>query len=286
MSATKDIALLGSAGQLGREWQTLLQGEVVQLLTRQDADLAIPGQITSVLQQLRPRLVINCSAYNLVDLAESSPGDAFATNVFGVRELALVCREIEATLVHFSTDYVFGLEGFRPQPYLESDAPGPVSTYGISKLAGEYSVRALCPRHFVIRTSGLYGRHGAGGKGTNFVEIMLKLGRSGKSIRVVDDQILTPSSASDLARTAWQLIQNAPFGLYHLTNSGQCSWFEFAQTIFEVSGIQTDLQPVSTAEYGSKAARPAYSVLTSEHRDVPRMRPWQEALASYLQSSR
>lgn len=277
-----DIAIIGSAGQLGFEWQSILPTGSFQSLTRNDADLAIPGQVTQFLARLRPAIVINCSAYNLVDQAEATPDTAFAVNAIGVRELALVCDAIGATLVHFSSDYVFGLEGFRPEPYRESDAPGPVSTYGISKLTGEYAVRALCSKHFVIRTSGLYGKHGAGGKGTNFVETMLKLARAGKSINVVDDQILTPSSASDVARAAWQLIRESPFGLYHLTNSGQCSWHTFAQTIFQYSALSPQLNAVSSEAYGSKATRPAYSVLQTEHLHAPRLRSWQEALADYL----
>jgi len=191
------IAILGSHGQLGREFRSLLPGDDgVHALTRADADLAIPGQITAILQKLKPKLVINCSAYNLVDQCEATPEAAFAVNSFGVRELAIACRENHATLVHFSTDYVFGLDEKRQMAYVESDAPGPVSSYGLSKLAGEYFVRSLCPDHYIIRTCGLYGRHGAGGKGTNFVETMLKLATAGKSIRVVTPAIACALTAS------------------------------------------------------------------------------------------
>jgi dTDP-4-dehydrorhamnose reductase len=276
------IALLGSQGQLGSELAAELPADQTRCVTRAEADLAIPGQVTTLLEALRPSVVINCTAYNLVDKAEDDPAAAFAVNAFGVRELALACAKLKATLVHFSTDYVFGLEGFRGEPYRESDAPGPVSTYGVSKLTGEYFVRALCPRHYVIRTCGLYGQHGAGGKGTNFVETMLRLARAGKPLKVVEDQILTPTNARDVARAIPQLLEECPFGLYHLTNSGSCSWHEFAQTIFTLAGMQTDLKPTTSAEYGSRAARPAYSVLTTEHTTTPRLRPWQEALAEYV----
>lgn len=280
MSAS--IAILGSQGQLGRELLSLISDSVVHPLTRADADLTVPGQITSLIQRLKPRFVINCSAYNLVDQAEESPYAAFAVNAFGVRELALACQEVKATLVHFSTDYVFGLDGARQQPYQESDAPGPINSYGLSKLAGEYFVSSLCPSHYVIRTCGLYGRYGAGGKGTNFVETMLKLAATGMTIRVVGDQILTPSYAGDVARGTLELIKACPNGLYHLTNNDKCSWYDFARTIFELSGVKADLQPTSSAQYGSKARRPAYSVLRSEHPNTPKLRPWQEALQAYL----
>jgi len=279
------IAILGSNGQLGRELRSLLPGDGgVDALTRADADLAIPGQITSLLQKLKPRLVINCSAYNLVDQCEATPEAAFAVNAFGVRELAIACRDVQATLVHFSTDYVFGLDDNRQMPYEESDAPGPVSSYGLSKLAGEYFVRSLCPSHYVIRTCGLYGRHGAGGKGTNFVETMLRLASAGKTIRVVNDQILTPTSAADVAEATRELLRSPRQGLYHLTNTGECSWYDFARTIFELAGVQADLQPTTTAEYGSKARRPAYSVLRSEHPGTPKLRPWRDALHAYLKN--
>jgi dTDP-4-dehydrorhamnose reductase len=276
------IALLGSQGQLGSELAAVLPTNETRCLTRADADLAIPGQVTQLLEMLRPGVVINCSAYNLVDKAEDDPAVAFAVNAFGVRELALACAKLNATLIHFSTDYVFGLEGFRGEPYRESDAPGPVSTYGISKLTGEYFVRALCPRHYVIRTCGLYSPHGAGGKGTNFVQTMLRLARAGKPLKVVEDQILTPTSAKDVARAIPQLLEECPFGLYHLTNSGQCSWLTFARTIFELAGVTADLSPTTSAEYGSRAVRPAYSVLATEHASAPRLRPWQDALAEYV----
>ncbi|HQR08799.1 MAG TPA: dTDP-4-dehydrorhamnose reductase [Gemmatales bacterium] len=277
------ITILGSNGQLGREFRSLLSGDDgVHALTRTDADLAIPGQITMLLQKLKPRLVINCSAYNLVDVCETAPEVAFAVNAFGVRELAIACRDVHATLVQFSTDYVFGLDEKRQTPYGESDSPGPVSSYGLSKLSGEYFVRSLCPSHFVIRTCGLYGRHGAGGKGTNFVETMLKLAAAGKTIRVVNDQILTPTSAADVAEATRQLVRVHRPGIYHLTNSGECSWYEFARTIFELAGVQADLQPTTSAEYGSKARRPAYSVLSSEHSCTPTLRSWRDALQAYL----
>src|SRR5262249_44784847 len=158
--------------------------------------------LRAVLTELRPDVVVNCAAYNLVDRAEAEPEAAFAVNAWGVRHLALACRDLGCVLAHFSTDYVFGLDEARRTPFAETDAPGPVSAYGLSKLAGEYVVRALCPRHFVIRTCGLYGVWGSGGKGGNFVETMLRLAGERKSLPVVTDQTCTPSYAVDVAAAA------------------------------------------------------------------------------------
>jgi dTDP-4-dehydrorhamnose reductase len=275
------VAVLGSGGQLGRELLGRLAGDVIPL-TRRDADLADPDALGQLIRHLKPDLVINCAAYNFVDKAESEPPTAFTVNAFAPRTLALLARQLGFLLVHFSTDYVFGLDAERAIPYRESDAPGPISVYGTSKLAGEFFVRSLAPEHLVIRTCGLYGRWGAGGKGTNFVETMLRLARESRPIRVVHDQVLTPSAAGDVALGCLQMIQHGVRGLRHLTNSGQCSWYEFARALFEIAGISADLSPIDSASYGAAARRPAYSVLMSEYKDAPRLRPWREALTAYL----
>lgn len=273
--------VLGAAGQLGRDLCARLPGQAVPL-TRADADLTDAAGLRAKLTELRPEVVINCAAYNFVDKAEDEPESAFAVNALGVRSLAEICGNLGITLVHFSTDYVFGLEAGRETPYEETDAPGPVSVYGASKLAGEYFARTLCPRHFVIRTCGLYGRWGSGGKGGNFVETMLRAAGQGKPLRVVTDQVCTPSYTVDVAEAAIQLLQATNYGLHHLTNAGQCSWFEFAGAIFEVVGIRADLSPIVSKAYGAKARRPDFSVLASEWKGTPRLRHWREALAAYL----
>jgi dTDP-4-dehydrorhamnose reductase len=278
-------AVLGGAGQLGRDLCPRLTGEVVAL-TRDRADLTRPDTLRAALGEIRPDVVVNCAAYNFVDRAESEPEAAFAVNAWGVRQLALVCRDLGCLLVHFSTDYVFGLDESRGTPYREGDAPGPVSVYGLSKLAGEYLVRSLCPRHLVVRTCGLYGVHGSGGKGTNFVETMLRLAGQGKPLRVVADQVLTPSYTVDVAAAVVELLRSGQTGLYHLTNAGSCSWHDFAAAIFALSGLRPDLSPTTSAAYGAAARRPAYSVLSAEkyHQSgLAPLRPWQEALAAYLQ---
>jgi dTDP-4-dehydrorhamnose reductase len=277
-------ALLGATGQLGRDLGPRLTGEVVAL-TRAQADLTRPEALQAVLGELRPDAVINCAAYNFVDRAENEPPAAFAVNAWGVRDLARICRALDCRLVHFSSDYVFGLDAGRTVPYQETDAPGPVSAYGLSKLAGEYLLRAVCPKHFAIRTCGLYGVWGSGGKGGNFVETMLRLAREGKPLKVVADQTCTPSYTVDLAEAVAALVQTDRYGLYHLTNAGSCSWYEFARTIFDLAQVPANLTPITSQEYGAPARRPSYSVLDMgayEALGLRAPRPWQEALAAYL----
>src|SRR5579871_312229 len=246
-------AVLGAAGQLGRDLCPRLPGEVIALgrTSSPAVDLSRPESLAAIFTEARPDVVINCAAYNFVDRAESEPQEAFAVNAWGVRELARLCGQRDCLLVHFSTDYVFGLDPTRQEPWTETDAPGPVSVYGLSKLAGEYLVRSLCPRHIVIRTCGLYGIWGSGGKGGNFVETMLRLAGQGKPLRVVADQVCTPSYTADVANATAELIDTGAFGLYHLTSAGSCSWYEFARAIFEQAGIKANVTSITSAEYGA-----------------------------------
>jgi dTDP-4-dehydrorhamnose reductase len=278
-------AVVGAEGQLGREFCALLPGEAADL-TRQQADLTRAETLRQTLQELRPEVVLNCAAYNFVDRAESDSEGAFAVNAWGVRNLAQVCRELNAVLVHFSTNYVFGLEENRKTPYAETDAPAPISVYGLSKLTGEYFARFLWPKHFVIRTAALFGHGAKASNKTNFVELMLRLAEEGKPIRVVNDQVCTPTLTADLARATLALIQTGRYGLYHLTNSGACSWNEFAQVIFGMAGSKANLSAVTSEELGAPARRPRYSVMAMaayEALGLPPLRPWQDALAQYMQ---
>jgi dTDP-4-dehydrorhamnose reductase len=278
-------AVLGAAGQLGRDLCPRLRGEVVPL-TRAEADLARPELLREALERVRPDVVVNCAAYNFVDRAENEAEAAFAVNAWGVRALAHTCRDLDCKLLHFSTDYVFGLDDGRRLPYAEHDAPGPLSVYGLSKLTGEYLVRSICPKHFVVRTCGLYGVWGSGGKGGNFVETMLRLAGQGKPLRVVADQVCTPSYTVDVAKAAALLVETDVYGLYHLTNTGSCSWYEFAGAIFQLARVQADLSPITSREYGAAARRPSYSVLATEayaRLALPAPPSWRDALAAYLQ---
>jgi dTDP-4-dehydrorhamnose reductase len=287
---TGRTALIGANGQLGsdltRLWPSSALGRDSELiaLTHAEIDVTDEKQVRSVLGGIKPSLVINTAAYHRVDDCETTPLDAFRVNALGVKHLAETCRDDGTVLMHFSTDYVF--DGAKKRPYDESDAPLPISAYGISKAAGEHFLRYVLPeRHILVRSSGLYGAAGASGKGGNFVESMLRFAREGREIRVVDDQISAPTFTVDLASALLDLIAKDGRRTFHITNAGECSWYEFAQEIFRLIGLQPNLTPTSTAEYGAPALRPAYSVL--ENRRIREMglqqpRPWQEALADYL----
>lgn len=280
------IAVLGATGQLGRDLCLLLPGEVIPL-SRTEIDLAAPHTITaSILESLKLDIFVNCAAYNFVDRAETEPDAAFAVNAWGVRTLARACNAAGVQLVHFSTDYVFGLDSGRLEPLAETDLPGPVSVYGLSKLAGEYGALAEADRSLVIRTCGLYGRWGSGGKGGNFVETMLRLAKQGKPLRVVSDQRCAPSYTVDVAEATASLICQRTHGLFHITNAGSCSWYEFAAEIFRLSGMQPDLTPITSAEFGATARRPGFSVLSNAKlidAGVSAPRRWEDALETYLQ---
>jgi dTDP-4-dehydrorhamnose reductase len=280
--------VLGAPGQLGRDLVPGLPGEVIPL-GRADVDLTDAVALRTRLTDSRPDVVVNCAAYNFVDKAESEPESAFAVNAWAVRNLAGVCRDLDCTLVHFSTDYVFGLDRARSTPLTEDDPPGPVSVYGLSKLAGEYLVRSTCPKHVIIRTCGLYGVWGSGGKGGNFVETMLRVAGQGKPLRVVDDQRCTPSFTADVATAAVTLIQSGALGLFQVTNAGDCTWYEFAREILRASGMSAELTPITSSEFGAAARRPGYSVLSNDKLNsvgVTRPRAWSEALAGYLAERR
>lgn len=277
--------VIGATGQLGFDLvQTFnLPGEVVAL-THADIELRDPPRMRAVLGDIRPTHVLNTAAYNPVDRAEDERASAFALNAEAVGALAEVCQALGATLVHFSTDYVF--DGRQRRPYRESDAPHPLSVYGESKLAGERLARERCARSLVVRASGLFGVAKSSGKGgTNFVETMLRLAREGRPLRVVADQVLGPSYTLDVAAKVWQVVAADRPGLYHVTSAGETSWYDFAREIFRQAGLAPDLTPVTSAEYGARARRPAYSVLAHgglEALGLDDLRPWPEALAAYL----
>ncbi len=227
--------ILGSAGQLGTAFRRLLSGAVA--CTRQQADLANAASLRAAVQSAKPAVVLNCAAYNAVDRAESDVAGAFAVNAFGVRDLALACRDAGAVLVHFSTNYVFGHDEERRTPYQESDAPGPVSAYGVSKLAGEHFTLAISPKNLVIRTCGLFGVAERGSAPGNFIEKLLDRARRGEKLRVVNDQELTPTAAVDLAEATLHLLQANATGLVHFTNAGACTWHEFACAALRQAGL-------------------------------------------------
>lgn len=279
------IAIIGSAGQLGTALMREL-GERAVPLRHQQVELTDLANLREVLTNLGPTAVINTAAYNWVDKAEDEPLVAYTVNALAPRNLAIVCAELQIPAMHISTDYVFGqasIDGQFPAPFQETDAPGPVSAYGVSKLAGEYFVRAVAPQHFVVRTCGLYGNAESTGKG-NFVKTMLRLGRERGSVRVVSDQQCTPTSTADLAPALVKLLESKQYGLYHLTNSGATTWYDLAQSIFQVAKLTVNVEPITTREFAAKAPRPAYSVLNcNKAKSIGIELPtWQSALERYV----
>jgi dTDP-4-dehydrorhamnose reductase len=281
------IALIGSDGQLGTDIYSYFKSKGADItgLTIDDINVCNGPLCGSVLTGLNPDLVINTAAFNQVDRCESEPQKAFEVNAAGVKNVAEACQQIDAAMMHFSTDYVFG--GYmRDTPYTEDDCPAPISSYGISKLAGEYMVSYLLSKYYIIRVSGLYGHAGSMDKGYNFVELMLELAEKQKEIKVVNDQTLTPTSSKDAAQKLYELIQTGKYGLYHMTNTGSCTWHEFAGQIFKITGINTKLMPTDSKSFASAAKRPSYSVLDNKklrQSGLEDMRNWKQALAQYLE---
>ncbi len=282
------IALIGSTGQLGTDLGRTLRDEQHEVIDFGHSSLEITNasDLMAKLDAHSPQCVVNCAAYNLVDRAEDEPELAFAVNGLGPRNLAKLCADRQWTLMHISSDYVFGSESTASTPLTELNVPSPNSAYSLSKLAGEYFVRAECPRHFVVRTCGLYGHAALLGKGKgNFVETMLRLGRERKQLRVVDDQHCTPTATMDLANALTRLLTTDAFGLYHATNSGRTTWCELAREIFRVSQMEVEVIPITTSEFGAKARRPHFSVLDCSKLTAVIGSPlpdWHDAVARYL----
>ncbi len=281
------VFLIGVDGQLGTDIEQCFTSkgiEVLGLIGLKEIDICDYDESFDKVRDSKPDLVINTAAFHNVDICEDEPEMAFKVNVGGVKNIAEICSELDIPLMHFSTDYVF--DGEKKSPYLEDDCPGPLSIYAISKHGGERVVQYMLDKYYIIRLSGLYGHAGCTGKGNmNFIETMLKLAESKKEIKVVDDQVLTPTSTIDVAEKLYELIMTGKYGLYHMTNTGSCSWFEFACEIFKIMGINIDVVPVSSEEFAAKAIRPRYSVLNNANlKDVgiSDLRQWKTALKNYL----
>jgi dTDP-4-dehydrorhamnose reductase len=279
------VALIGANGQLGTDLRKTFPSGAHELipLGRIDLDVRDHDRTGQILGAIEPAVIVNTAAFHKLEACESDPDQAFAVNTTAVRNLALVADQMGALLVHLSTDYVF--DGQATAPYPEDATPNPINVYGTSKLAGEFFVRSQCRNHLIVRTSGLYGLAGSSGKGGNFVQTMLRLGQQKGVVSVVTDQVLSPTYTSDLAQTIWRLVEAQARGVFHVTSSGSCSWYEFARSIFELSGVPAEVLPVTTASTGSTVKRPPYSVLANRRLDsgaFGSMRPWREALADYL----
>ena len=279
------VVLIGSNGQLGSDLLKVFQaaGDTVVPLTHAQLDVCSEERIAVVLADAKPDVVVSTAAYHRVDECEKRAALAFEVNGSGAMNLAQACNRSGAVLVHFSTDYVFG--GYdKRTPYEETDRPAPVNVYGTSKVVGELLIPAYTDRYFVLRVCGLYGIAGSSGKGGNFVETMLKKALAGDAIRVVDDQILTPTYTVDLAEAVRKLLLTEKYGLYHLSSEGQCSWYDFTRHIFDSAGIQAQLSPVKSSDFPSPVKRPSYSVLSkAKFQGLGLSIPsWKDALPRYL----
>ncbi len=244
-------------------------------LGRAELDVTDPASIEEAMAEHAPDAVIDCAAYSDVDGAEEDERAATAVNDTGAALLAAAAARIGASFLYPSSDYVF--DGRKGAPYLEDDMPAPLGAYGRSKLGGEVSVAAANPRHFIVRTSWLYG---VGGK--NFVETMLRIGGRQDEVLVVSDQRGCPTSCADLAAGLVELVESERYGIHHMVGDGDCTWFEFAQEIFDQAGLDTRVMSATTEMMGRRAPRPAWSVLGHGRDDVILLPPWQRSLGRYL----
>lgn len=255
------VLLFGASGQLGREfvqrWQRSPGAMQLTAPTRAQVDLSRPDQIRNLIFALQPHIVINAAAYTAVDQAESDPDAALMINAAAPAAIAEACRQIDARLIHFSTDYVF--DGAKGTPYVESDAANPLNVYGRTKLKGDHGVVASGARHTILRVGWVYSPFGR-----NFFLNMLRRARAGMPLRIVDDQIGVPTSADAIAAVAAQLVDRPDLeGLFHYAPAGRCSWFEFVQQIVVSAEVDAQITPIPTSDYPTPAKRPAYSVMSS-----------------------
>ncbi len=255
-------------------------------LTHQDLDVTDGVSVASTLQSLKPDWVLNTAAFHRVDDCEVNPALAFAANTLGALNVARAAAVVGSGVAFFSTDYVFGgQDRERDHPYEEGDNLDPLNVYGVSKGAGEQLVKHANARHLIVRSAGLYGT-ATSRKGWTFPELMLNKARTEGIVRVVTDQVLSPTFTSDLAQKTKELIEQDIVGLFHLTNAGECSWFEFAQATFDLARVEVKMEPISTGQTQRRARRPSYSALTTTRLGAVGLSPlrsWQEALSDYLQ---
>jgi dTDP-4-dehydrorhamnose reductase len=281
------VLVIGGNGQLGSEMPGAWPDDEVVLLTRDDLDVTDGAATLRVIQDARPDVVVNTAAFHKVELCERDPETSLRVNATAAWSVAGAAQSAGAAVVFISTDYVF--PGDSGRPYAEDAARRPLNVYGVSKAAGEDLVALACERHYIIRSSGLYGVRGASGKGGNFVETILKRAAESGHLQVVADQTLSPTSTHDLARGIRAIVTEAPPGRYHVTNQGAVSWFEFASMAVRFAGLasRTTIEPIASDAWDQTLRRPAYSVLDNAAMrtlGLPLLRPIDEALADYVRA--
>jgi dTDP-4-dehydrorhamnose reductase len=271
------LLVAGAAGMLGRDVMLAAgnAGHEVVGYGRVELNVTDAAQLRRRLELERPDVVINCAAWTDVDGAETAEEAAFAVNGRGAGNVAAAAAEVEARVVHVSTDYVF--DGAKGAPYVESDQPAPLSAYGRTKLAGEEAVAAANKRHFIVRSAGLFG---VGGR--NFAGTMLRLSEAQNEVTVVRDQVGSPTYTWHLAYGIVRLIEGIEYGIHHMAASGQCSWYEFAREIFEQAHVECRVLSITSEEFGAAAPRPPFSALVSQREHAIRLPSWQDGLAGYL----
>ena len=274
------ILITGSNGMLGHDLGSVLKKEHdLVLTTSKTLDITDKDKTMDFICDAKPDIVINSAAYTDVDGCEENSDLAFGVNGHGVRNLALACREIDCPLLHISTDYIFN--GKNDRPWIEDDEIGPISVYGKSKLEGEQAILEILDKYFIVRTAWLYGINGR-----NFPKTMLELAKDHSEITVVYDEVGSPTYSLDLARGISQLIETDYYGIYHLTNSGSCSWCEFARYIFEIADADVNVIPVTASEFARPAPRPSYSVLENKNwieKGFKPLRSYKEAIRDYIE---
>lgn len=280
----KSILITGHNGMLGRELVAVAERLKFEFkgFSHPEGDVTNRMAVQRAVQEIQPRLIIHAAAYTQVDKAESEPDMAYYVNATGTQNVCLAAQQLDVPIVYLSTDYVF--DGTKPEPYDEWDAANPLSIYGKSKYAGEWFVRALCPKHYIVRTSWLCGHGGA-----NFVETILKLAKERNELKVVNDQHGSPTFCRDLAPEIFRLAESGAHGTYHITNQGDTTWFGFAQKIVELAGLKTSVHPITTADFPRPAPRPKNSRLSPrlyENALGVRMPGWEEGLTNYLRLQR
>jgi dTDP-4-dehydrorhamnose reductase len=278
------IVVTGAMGQLGQDLVKVLsenQHEVFSF-SRDEMDVTCMDTVRKAIHESQPDSIIHTAAYTNVDQAESNEDQAYLVNAYGCRNLAIVAQEVQATLCYISTDYVFDGQG--NTPYKEYDQANPLGVYGKSKFAGEELIKSLSSKYFIVRTSWVYGLYG-----NNFVKTMLRLAQEKEELSVVSDQIGSPTYTVDLAHFLACLIQTEKYGIYHASNTGTCSWYEFAKAIFEEANIQINVLPVTTKEFPRPAPRPEYSVmdhLAIRANGLEDLRHWRAGLIEFLKELR
>lgn len=286
MAARKTV-VFGCRGQLGVELVRIFseRGDTVTGFDRAAVDITDGEAVERVLAKEDPALVLNAAAYNQVDVAEKEPLPAMLANGLAVRNVAMACRQLDAQLVHFSTDYVF--DGTAGRPYTESDEPHPLGAYAVSKLAGELYACAYLDQPLIIRTSGVFGPGGLKTARGNFIELMLRLAAGKQPIRVVDDHVASPTYAPLLAARTADLVERKQHGLFHIGGGRPISWFDYAAMIFQAAGFSPDLRRTNEREFRTAARRPKYSALLNakvHSRGIDPMPPLEEAVRMYLEA--